>query len=47
MIDGRDASDCPRCGQSLVSMTVVGLGEAVVAPCGHWIAPQAVTDHRE
>jgi hypothetical protein len=30
---------CPVCDESVASITVIGPGEAVVAPCGHHVAP--------
>ncbi|MDQ2049068.1 hypothetical protein RBH26_01080 [Natronolimnohabitans sp. A-GB9] len=34
--------DCPSCGSSVASMTVLGPTDGVVAPCGCRIAPDAL-----
>ncbi|WP_195892535.1 hypothetical protein [Halopiger goleimassiliensis] len=39
-------SSCPRCDRPVATVTVVGPGEAVAAPCGCRVAPGTITASR-
>ncbi|WP_160166955.1 hypothetical protein [Natronococcus jeotgali] len=35
---------CPRCDEPIVSVTVLGPSEAIVAPCGHTMPAAALPE---